>query len=52
MFIEAMTLYSEYYGLLDETNVFLTEVDDDVFIPKEIEVNENWIPFGVIDNED
>lgn len=28
MFIEAMTLYSEYYDLLDETNVYLTEEDD------------------------
>lgn len=25
MFIEAMSIYSEYFGLLDKTNVFLTE---------------------------
>ena len=28
MFIEAMCIYSEYYDLLDKTNVFLTEKDE------------------------
>lgn len=29
MFIEAMSVFSEYYGLLDETYFYLTEKDDD-----------------------
>lgn len=28
MFIEAVSLYSEYYDLLDETNIYLTEKED------------------------
>ena len=34
MFIEAMSLYSEYYGLLDETYVYLSKDDKD-YVPTE-----------------
>ena len=36
MFIEAMSLYSEYYGLLDETYVYLSKEDLN-FVPREDE---------------
>ena len=37
MFMEAMSLYSEYYGLLDDTFVYLTEKKDDGFRFKQID---------------
>ena len=36
MFIEAISLYAQYYGLLDETNFYLTENIDDKFNFKKI----------------
>lgn len=34
MFIEAMSLYSEYYGLLNETNIYLSK-EDKYYVPIE-----------------
>lgn len=45
MFIEAMSLYAEYYGLLDETYVYLSKEDKN-HVPIEIEE-----PFIYIDDD-
>lgn len=40
MFIEAMSLYSEYYNLLDETNIYLTNKQDKRFIFNKISADD------------
>lgn len=57
MFIEAVSLYSEYYGMLDETSFYLTTKSDNHYVFKRIsprdmaEVYENLTaPYDVLDS--